>query len=85
MAMKAGRLSLSVITREFAQRASERVARTSNFRKIPENCDFTILAIFSPKMVQIFQIIVDNDLKPVKSVKLSCSLPLCEVLCPQAK
>ena len=30
MAMKAGRLSLSVITREFAQRASERVARTSD-------------------------------------------------------
>ena len=28
--MKAGRLSLSVITREFAQRASERVARTSD-------------------------------------------------------
>ena len=29
MAMKAGRISLSVITREFVQRASERVAQTS--------------------------------------------------------
>ena len=30
MAMKAGRLSLSVITRGFAKRASEKVARTSH-------------------------------------------------------
>ena len=56
-----------------------------NFRKIPENRDFALLAIFTPKLVQIFQIIVDNDLKPVKSVKFSCSLPFCEVLCPKGQ
>ena len=56
-----------------------------HFRNIPGNRDFSFLAIFSPKLVQIVQITVDNELKQVKSVKLSCPLPFCEVLCPEGK
>ena len=38
-----------------------------NFRKILENRDFSILAIFSPKMVKIFKIIETHDPKSAGS------------------
>ena len=50
------------------------------FCKIPENHHFAFLSIFSPKLVKIFQIIVDDVLKPVKSRKFSQSSTFCEVL-----
>ena len=56
-----------------------------NFRKIPENRDFSILAIFSLKTVKIFKIIETHDPKSVGSWNIYWSFTFCKVLRLESK
>ena len=50
------------------------------FVKYHKKCDFSILAIFSPKMIKILKIVDTHDPKPVRSWKFCWSLTFSKVL-----